>query len=64
MDTLKRRHTQQTLPDSPPPRYSDSYALGDPCDAFSEKDGKFYKPQKLPENKVSFFFLYRLIRKK
>lgn len=47
MDTLKRRHNVQT-PDSPPPKYSDTYEPVPVSDehfspSMSEKDGKAFR---------------------
>ena len=49
MDNLKRRHPISQIPDSPPPKYSDTYEpvpLSNDhfqSTTISEKDGKLYK---------------------
>jgi hypothetical protein len=50
MDTLKRRHPIPQTPDSPPPKYSDTYEPIPLSDAhyqptISEKHSKVYKTQ-------------------
>jgi hypothetical protein len=56
MDTLKRRHPIPQTPDSPPPKYSDTYEPIPLSNEYfeptiSEKDGKVYKAQ-VKYNKV------------
>lgn len=55
MDTLKRRHNVSQTPDSPPPKYSDTYEpvpVSNEKFTLSEKDSKVFKKQYY-DNKVN-----------
>lgn len=49
MDTLKRRHNVSQAPDSPPPKYSDTYepvpVSNEKFTLADEKDSKVFKKQ-------------------
>lgn len=65
MDTLKRRHNISQAPDSPPPKYSDTYEPVPVSDekfspTLSEKDGKVFR--KNHNNKVNLLRNMKLLR--
>ncbi|KAI8640021.1 Dolichyl-phosphate-mannose-protein mannosyltransferase-domain-containing protein [Parasitella parasitica] len=62
METLKRRHPISQTPDSPPPKYSDTYEpvpLSDDDYQISEKDSKVYKAPIKHKKAISFVLRYQ-----